>query len=250
MIQWIEPSSYVSNRSVVEASLQNVLTMIARIQSSPNYDRISSNYDWQTHLATGGQNLAARLSQIDDLVPGERVLYVGVGSGEDAIEAARRGLLVTCLDLSEGMVQIARERFAEARLPGEFVAADLMQYVPDQPFDAVVANFFLNVFSRPMMESMLTRLAGLVRPGGKLLIADFAPVRGSVVPRVMHRAYYGAGNFLYWMMGLCALHRIYAYADYYPQLGLRLGKTRYFRIFRRGPWIFQTTVAMKESAPA
>jgi demethylmenaquinone methyltransferase/2-methoxy-6-polyprenyl-1,4-benzoquinol methylase len=226
--------------------------MIARIQSSPNsrisYDRISSTYDWQTHLATGGQNLATRLSQIEDLIPGERVLYVGVGSGEDAIEAARRGSLVTCLDFSEGMVQRARERFAEARIPGEFVAADVMQYVPDQPFDAVVANFFLNVFSKPMMESILARLAGLVRPGGKLLIADCSPARGSVVLRAMHRAYYGAGNLLYWMKGLCALHPIYVYADYYPQLGLRLRKTRHFRIFRRGPWIFQTTVALKESA--
>lgn len=174
--------------------------MIAPVQSAPNsrveqlsrnYDCIASNYDWQTHLATGGQNLAARLSQIDDLVPGERVLYVGVGSGEDAIEAARRGLLVTCLDLSEGMVQMARERFAEAGLPGEFVAADLMQYVPDQPFDAVVANFFLNVFSRPLMEGMLARLAGLVRPGGKLLIADCSPARqrraAGVAPGVLRR---------------------------------------------------------------
>lgn len=117
---------------------------------------------------------------------------------------------------------------------------------PEQPFDAVVANFFLNVFSRPVTESVLARLAGLIRPGGKLLIADFAPVRGNLVPRVLHRAYYGTGNFLYWMKGLCALHPIYAYADYYPQLGLKLHHTRHFRIFRRGPWIFQTTVALKE----
>ncbi len=220
-----------------------------RRQLSRSYDRISSSYDWQTNLATGGQNLAARLSQIEDLVPGERVLYVGVGSGEDAIEAARRGLLVTCLDLSEGMVQLARDRFAEAGVTGEFVAADVMQYVPDQPFDAVVANFFLNVFSRPMMENVLARLSGLVRPGGKLMIADFAPVRGGVVPRVLHRVYYKAGNLLYWMKGLCALHPIYAYADYYPQLGLQLHRTRHFRIFRRGPWIFQTTVALKQGGP-
>ncbi len=172
---------------------------------------------------------------------------MGVGSGEDAIEAARQGLLVTCLDLSEGMVQMARDRFTEARLPGEFVGADVMQYVPEQPFDAVVANFFLNVFSRPVMESVLARLAGLIRPGGKLLIADFAPVRGNIVSRALHRVYYRTGNLLYWTKGLCALHPIYAYADYYPQLGLKLHRTRHFRIFRRGPWIFQTTVALKES---
>ena len=43
-----------------------------------------------------------------------------------------------------------------------------------------------------------------MRPGGKLLIADFAPVQGNVVLRVLHRAYYGTGNFIYWMKGLAA----------------------------------------------
>jgi len=239
MIQMGQPSMNVIAENPEDAASESL---------SRSYDRIASSYDWQTDLATGGQNLAARLAQIEEMGAGDRVLYVGVGSAEDAIEAARKGVDVTCLDLSEGMVEMARRRFAQAGLPGNFVCADVMRYQPERPFDAVTANFFLNVFSRPVMEEILARLGALVRPGGKLLIADFAPVQGNVVLRVLHRAYYGTGNFIYWMKGLCALHRIYIYADSYPRLGLTLQKTLRFRVFRRGPWMFQTTVAIKDGA--
>jgi hypothetical protein len=95
------------------------------------------------------------------------VLYVGVGSGEDAIEAARRGIQVTCLDLSTSMY-------------------------------------------------------------------------------AAHRIYYRVANIAYWTLGLCALHSIYNYADYYSRLGLTLKKTDRFRVFGRGPWFFQTTTAVKD----
>ena len=55
---------------------------------SRNYDRVSSKYDRTIAVATGGQNLATRL-ELDEMQPGDRVLYVGVGSCEDAIELPR-----------------------------------------------------------------------------------------------------------------------------------------------------------------
>lgn len=213
---------------------------------SRSYEWISSQYDWTIALCTGGQNLRTRLAQLDDLAPGDRVLYVGVGSGEDALEAARRGIRVTCLDLSSSMIEKARQRFQRAGLTADFVCADLMRYAPEQPFDAVACNFFLNIFSRPVMKEALTRAASLVRPGGKLLIADFAPAQGNPFLYAAHRIYYRVANVAYWMMGLCALHSIYIYADEYPRLGLTLKKTDRFRVFGRGPWFFQTTTAVKD----
>src|SRR5580700_2435658 len=67
---------------------------------SRSYERMSSIYEWMTALFTGGQNLVTRMSQIEDMRPGQRVLYVGVGPGEEAVEAARRGIIVICVDLS------------------------------------------------------------------------------------------------------------------------------------------------------
>lgn len=208
---------------------------------------MASVYERTVNLSTGGQNLASRMSQIEELQPGDRVLYAGVGPGEDALAAAQRQARVTCLDLAPEMLEQAQRRFEAAGLTGEFICEDVMDYVPAEPFDVVTANFFLNLFSRPVMEQMLSRLAAMVRPGGKLLIADFAPAQGHFFQRVQHRLYHGSANRLHWMMGLCARHPIYVYADSYPQLGLELERTRRFRLPFPGfrPWVFQSTVARK-----
>ncbi len=217
-------------------------------QSARSYESISSIYERLNLLFTGGQNLATRLSQIEDMHAGQRVLYVGVGPGEEALEAARRGIKVTCVDLSPSMIEIVRQRFEAAGVPGEFVCADIMEFESEEAFDVVVSNFFLNIFSRPVMLQMLTRLVSLVRPGGDFVVADFAPPRGSFVLRARHRLYYTVANVSHWLVGLCALHRIYDYSDYYPALGLKLQNTRYFRlsILGPGPWIFLSTRATKE----
>jgi ubiquinone/menaquinone biosynthesis C-methylase UbiE len=214
-----------------------------------SYELISSIYERLNVIFTGGQNLATRLSQIEDMHAGQRVLYVGVGPGEEALEAARRGIQVTCVDLSPSMIEIVRQRFEQAGLPGEFVCADIMEYQPEEPFDVVVSNFFLNIFSRPVMLQMLSRLVSLIRPGGDFMLADFAPPRGNIVLRARHRLYYAVANVSHWLLGLCALHPIYTYADYFPQLGLRLENTRYFRlsILGPGPWVFLSMRAVKEA---
>jgi ubiquinone/menaquinone biosynthesis C-methylase UbiE len=217
-------------------------------QVARSYESISSFYERLNALFTGGQNLATRLSQIEDMHAGQRVLYVGVGPGEEALEAARRGIKVTCVDLSPSMIEIVRQRFEKAGLPGEFVCADIMEFESEEPFDVVVSNFFLNIFSRPVMLQMLTRLVSLVRPGGDFVVADFASPRGNVVLRVRHWLYYTVANVSHWMLGLCALHRIYDYTECYPALGLKLRSTRYFRlsILGPGPWIFLSMRATKE----
>ena len=127
------------------------------------------------------------------------------------------------------------------------MCANIKDYTPDEAFDVVVANFFLNVFSRPVMEQVLARLASLVRAEGKLLIADFAPAQGNILQRAQHHLYYVTTLVPHWLTGLCALHPIYVYSDSYPRLGLKLERTQRFRLPFPGfsPWIFQSTVARK-----
>jgi demethylphylloquinol methyltransferase len=224
-----------------------VQTQSQRDMSARSYDRVSSIYERLTLLFTGGQNLKTRLSQLEDMHAGQRVLYVGVGPGEEALEAARRGIKVTCVDLSPSMVDTVRERFEKAGLSGEFVCADIMEYQPAQLFDVVVANFFLNVFSRPVMEKIMARLVSLVRPGGDFVVADFGAPRGNIFLRARHRLYYYTVIISHQLMGLCAFHPIYIYSDYYPKLGLTVQSRRQFRLYilGPGPWIFESTRAVK-----
>src|SRR5262245_46786191 len=64
-----------------------------------NYDRVASLYDILSHVYSGGQIRACKAAQLTHIKPTDRVLYAGVGGGEDALEAARLGASVTVVDL-------------------------------------------------------------------------------------------------------------------------------------------------------
>ena len=94
-----------------------------------------------------------------------RVLEVGCGWGEFAERVARElGAEVVALDLSERMVELARERGVDARV-GD------VQALPfgDDEFDCVVANWML--YHVPDVDRALAEIARVLRPGGRLVAA-------------------------------------------------------------------------------
>jgi 2-polyprenyl-3-methyl-5-hydroxy-6-metoxy-1,4-benzoquinol methylase len=101
-----------------------------------------------------------------------RILDIGCGTGRHAIELARRGYNVTGFDLSEGQLQRAREKAAQAGVTVAFQRRDATQPHFHQEFDAAIM-FCEGAF--PLMETdakndaILTHACGALRPGGKLL---------------------------------------------------------------------------------
>lgn len=68
-----------------------------------------------------------------------RILDVGTGTGRAAIALARRGALVTGVDASAEMLQVAERRAREAGVPVVFTRGDAhVLDVQDRSFDAVV----------------------------------------------------------------------------------------------------------------
>ena len=61
------------------------------------YGEVASFYEELADLYSRGRIAASKRSQLVHLAPGDRVLYVGVGRGEDALEAARKGVRVTAV---------------------------------------------------------------------------------------------------------------------------------------------------------
>lgn len=92
-----------------------------------------------------------------------RVLEVGPGPGElSARMTAELGAGVVALDLSERMVQLARERGVDARV-GD------VQSLPfeDGSFDTVVAAWML--YHVPDLDRGLAEIARVLAPGGRLV---------------------------------------------------------------------------------
>ena len=94
---------------------------------------------------------------------GSRVLDVATGPGYVAARATERGAVVTAIDLSEQMLEIAVARNPAAKiLKGD--AEDIP--LPDASFNAVVANFCILHLGRP--ERAASEFARVLQAGGSL----------------------------------------------------------------------------------
>lgn len=138
----------------------------AHVSAAGAFDRLAPRYDelW-TRSEIGHLQREAVWRRIGGLFqPGQVVLDLGCGTGEDAVRLAKAGVRVRAIDASPEMVRIARDRGVDAEVrPIEQIG------LLSERFDGVLSNFgALNCVTD--LESLRERLAHLVRPGGYLAI--------------------------------------------------------------------------------
>jgi demethylphylloquinol methyltransferase len=212
-----------------------------------SYDRVARLYDAAAYLYSGGKIRALKAAQIGALQPGQKILYAGVGDGEDAVLATNRQVSQTLLDLSQGMLDRAKSKFQAVDAEGslEPICSDVLKHQRPGHYDVVVANFFLNVFTEPMMKAVLAHLATLLKPGGKLLIGDFSYRRGRLATRAMQCGYYYISMFSFWLLSGTPLHPIYDYPQYFSAANLHTESVELFRVSVLFPVSFETITAIR-----
>lgn len=99
-----------------------------------------------------------------------RALDIGCGFGDDAEELSRRGFDVTAFDISESAIAVARQRFPGTRVA--YQAANLLQPPLEwrRTFAFVLEAYTLQVLPLEQRIAASRELAGLVAPGGVLLV--------------------------------------------------------------------------------
>ena len=105
--------------------------------------------------------------------PGDQVLDVGVGNGNAAIEAARRGANVTGIDLTPAQIERARSRCADEGVEVELRVGNAEQLdVPDASFDVVLS--VMGVIFAPDHARAIAEMARACRTGGTVAITTWA----------------------------------------------------------------------------
>jgi ubiquinone/menaquinone biosynthesis C-methylase UbiE len=108
------------------------------------------------------------------LGPGQRVLDVGCGMGDDVLAIAQRVGPSGCVvgaDMSEVMIKEARRR-APPGAPVTFQLADVRELpFPDQDFDGVRAERLL--MHVPEVQRAVAEMVRVTRPGGRVSVFDF-----------------------------------------------------------------------------
>jgi SAM-dependent methyltransferase len=121
-------------------------------------------------IAAGAEAFVDRLH----IPSGAHVLDIATGTGNVAIPAARTGAIVTGVDIAPNLLVQARERATAEGLTVAFDEGDAeaLPY-PDASFDIVVTMFGAMFAPRP--ELVASELARVLKPGGRLAMANWNP---------------------------------------------------------------------------
>ena len=144
-----------------------------------NFDKIAKTYDRLNHIMTLGldrrwRKLAA--SEIQNSKFKIQNLDVACGTGDLSIELLRRGFSVTGIDLSEEMLEIAKQKTASANFHSsifnfQLANAEALPF-PDDSFDAVTCAFGIRNFVH--LEKGLEEMTRVLKPGGRMVILELS----------------------------------------------------------------------------
>jgi demethylmenaquinone methyltransferase / 2-methoxy-6-polyprenyl-1,4-benzoquinol methylase len=141
------------------------------------FDRIARVYDLMNSVMTAGlhHRWRERAADLAAVGPGDRALDVACGTGDLAIELARRvgpsGTVVGS-DFSEPMLERARAK--SGTVTWEWGNALDLPY-PDDGFDAATVGFGARNFSD--LDRGLAEMARVVRPGGRVVVLEITVPR-------------------------------------------------------------------------
>lgn len=148
------------------------------------FDSIAADYDASFTASAIGQRMRVAVWRRLDAAfgPGDRVLEMNCGTGEDALHLARRGVRVLATDKSAEMLAITRAKVDVAELAEmvevrplaiEELARDEAPSLP-RCFDGALSNFGgMNCVND--LPGVARGLAAIVRPGGWALLCVMGP---------------------------------------------------------------------------
>jgi demethylmenaquinone methyltransferase/2-methoxy-6-polyprenyl-1,4-benzoquinol methylase len=154
------------------------------------FDRIAGVYDRMNAVMTAGlhHQWRRRAADLAAVSAGDRVLDVATGTGDLALELARRvapGGTVIGADFSERMLELAAAKADGARGDGtvprdvslRFEPANALQLpYADAEFAAATVGFGARNFSD--LDRGIAEMARVVRPGGRVVILEITTPTG------------------------------------------------------------------------
>jgi demethylmenaquinone methyltransferase / 2-methoxy-6-polyprenyl-1,4-benzoquinol methylase len=173
------------------------------------FGRIAPRYDLINDLQSFGLHRLwkRRLIRLAGAAPGLRALDLCCGTGDLALDLARRGAEAVGLDACEPMLEIARTRLETPDNP-RFVLGDAMRLpFRDGEFDIVTVGYGLRNLAR--WEAGLAEMQRVTKARGRLLVLDF----GKPPRALWRRLYFGYLRLFVPMLGrvCCGDAAAYAY---------------------------------------
>lgn len=141
------------------------------------YNQISGFYDLLQWIVFGNALRNAEIKSVQLLKNCNTVLVIGGGSGFFLEHLVKLGIpTIIYVELSDKMIGKAKEKVARIRDSASeiiYVNKSWGEYIPDAPVDAIVTNYFLDMFTESTIDSIIQRYIMSLRSGGLWYCTDF-----------------------------------------------------------------------------
>lgn len=156
-------------------------------EARASYNRLSRWYD----MIAGSTEQKYRDWGLEKLLaqPGERILEIGFGTGHCLVSLARSvgaSGRVIGLDISDGMLAIAKERLEQEglndRVDLHLGDAASLDFIPANSLDGVFMSFTLELFDNPEIPRVLQECHRILKPGGRLAVVSMTKTNPPGLP--------------------------------------------------------------------
>lgn len=146
------------------------------------FDKLAQSYDEDfSHTLIGALMRKRVWRWLDNsFLPGDRLLELNCGTGEDALHLAKRGIEIEATDASAGMIEVVQKKVSSAGLEQRIRTAQLSienldQWPSQRVYDGIYSNFGgLNCVQD--LSKAAKQLHRLCRPEGRVIVCIMGPV--------------------------------------------------------------------------
>lgn len=133
------------------------------------------------------RGLRSRVARLAGIRAGMRAIDIATGTGAQARAFAEAGASVVAIDLSPRMLSIAKRKHGDFDI--EFVEGDATAlHVHNASVDASCVSFALHEMPASVRARVVDEMARVTRPGGLVVIVDYALPRNRVWRWVVYHA--------------------------------------------------------------
>ena len=150
-----------------------------------NKIKIISNRDGYNHWSSFYDDYINPTVAADELnfpaywkhLTGQIILEIGCGTGRHTKKLLSQKNQVTGIDLSSGMLDIARQKLHD--LPAKLIEADFLTYLGFKPnsFDSVISALVIEHIQD--LRKFFEKVGLILKPGGELYLSELHPTRGA-----------------------------------------------------------------------
>ncbi len=140
----------------------------------------SHKRDQAAFLRRGGSTLFPEEMKLLGDVGGVKLVHLQCNAGQDTLSLARLGAEVTGVDISDEAIAFARQLAEDVAMEAEFARADVYDWLreaaaSERRYDVAFCSYGALPWLSEL-DAWAEGIAGILNPGGRLVLVEFHPV--------------------------------------------------------------------------